>query len=97
MPYSATTAAARWTALGLIALASQAGTLSLALRRTGETDQVQTRDPDFRGGANDVSLTEARENYRRIGVSDPQWATYARQPRPEELEAAVSRLPRPKR
>ncbi|WP_183773111.1 CPCC family cysteine-rich protein [Phenylobacterium haematophilum] len=60
-------------------------------------DQVQTRDPDFRGGANDVSLTEARENYRRIGVSDPQWATYAHPPRHEELEAAVSRLPRPKR
>ncbi|WP_312166987.1 CPCC family cysteine-rich protein [Phenylobacterium sp.] len=47
-------------------------------------DQVQSRDPNFPGGANDVSLSEARENYRKLGVSDPQWIAYARPPRPDE-------------
>lgn len=49
-PSSTTAAIARTATLELtpadtarMALASQAGTLSLALRRTGETDQVQTR------------------------------------------------------
>ena len=30
-----------------------------------EDDRVQLRDPDFAGGANEMSLNEAREAYRR--------------------------------
>ena len=30
-----------------------------------EDDKVQLRDPDFAGGANEMSLNEARESYRR--------------------------------
>ena len=30
-----------------------------------EEDKVQLRDPDFAGGANEMSLNKAREAYRR--------------------------------
>ena len=40
-----------------------------------EDDRVQFRDPDRRGGANRVSLKEARENYRHYGKSDDRRAT----------------------
>ena len=30
-----------------------------------EDDKVQLRDPDFAGGANEMSLNAAREDYRR--------------------------------
>jgi hypothetical protein len=32
---------------------------------------VQFADPDFAGGANEVSLNKAKENYRELKVSDP--------------------------
>ena len=34
-----------------------------------EDDGVQFNDPDYEGGANEVSLRQARDNYREIGVS----------------------------
>lgn len=36
-----------------------------------EDDDVQFKDPDFEGGANDVSLNEARRNFQKYGISDP--------------------------
>ena len=36
-----------------------------------EDDPVQFDDPDYTGGANRVSLAEARENFRQYGASDP--------------------------
>jgi len=36
-----------------------------------EGDPVQREDPAFEGGANELSLEEAREYYDAIGVSDP--------------------------
>lgn len=49
-----------------------------------EDDNVQHDDPDFRGGANDVSLNEARANFRRMRVSDAQFADRDRAPLPDE-------------
>lgn len=41
-------------------------------RRCGwEEDQIQEEDPDYRGGANTVSVNDARENYARTGMADP--------------------------
>ena len=71
-PTSTTAAVAHTATLELtpadtakIALASQAGTLSLALRRTGETDQVQTRatrinDVASAGGFRPATPTDSR-------------------------------------
>jgi hypothetical protein len=50
----------------------------------GEDDAVQFADPDYRGGANQPSLNEARENFRNLQVSDPSLRHRARPPRREE-------------
>ena len=49
-----------------------------------EDDGVQFRDLDSEGGANKVSLSQARANFREHGVSDPRFKTHVRPPRPEE-------------
>ena len=49
-----------------------------------EDDDLQFADPDFAGGANDPSLNEARENFRRLGVSDPS-RSGQRPPLPDEI------------
>lgn len=37
-----------------------------------EDDNIQFRDPNYEGGANKVSLAQARRNYAEIGASDPR-------------------------
>ena len=49
-----------------------------------EDDDAQARDPGFEGGANALSLNEARANYERLGVSDPRFADKVRKPTPGE-------------
>jgi hypothetical protein len=43
-----------------------------------EDDNLQADDPDYAGGANDVSLNQAQENVKTIGCCDPQFKTFAR-------------------
>ncbi|MBE0542645.1 MAG: hypothetical protein IH623_14900 [Verrucomicrobia bacterium] len=38
-----------------------------------EDDPVQLLDPWYPGGANNVSLQEAQQNYAQIGVSEPKF------------------------
>ena len=49
-----------------------------------EDDNVQFEDADFRGGANVVSLNEARNNFLAFGASQEQFRNNARPPRPDE-------------
>lgn len=49
-----------------------------------EDDFVQFRDPDYRGGANKVSLKEARENFKVFGAVEPDKVQFVRPPKPEE-------------
>ena len=49
-----------------------------------EDDGVQFRDPGYEGGANKVSLTEARENFRRFGACEREVLPHVRPPRPDE-------------
>jgi hypothetical protein len=49
-----------------------------------EDDGVQFADPDRAGGANDVSLRQARRIYRARGVSDLAHAASVRPPTAEE-------------
>ena len=39
-----------------------------------EDDNVQAKDPDFSGGANEPSLNEAKKNFKEIGASDEKAA-----------------------
>jgi len=50
-----------------------------------EDDEVQFRDPSYRGGANTLSLQEARVNFRQFGASDEAHRSNVRPPLPEEL------------
>lgn len=49
-----------------------------------EDDPVQFRDPSFEGGANWVSLAQARRNYREFGASERAFGGRARAPREDE-------------
>ena len=50
-----------------------------------EDDPVQFDNPDFSGGANHLSLNEARENFKRVGASDPRLAEQTRPARAREI------------
>ena len=50
-----------------------------------EHDPYQEKYPDHAGGANDVSLIQAKENYLRFGVCDERLAEFAREPFPQEI------------
>ena len=49
-----------------------------------EDDAVQFDDPDYAGGANVVSLNEARTNFREFGASERRFIRHVRPAKPEE-------------
>ena len=60
------------------------GTFDICKVCRWEDDNVQFRDPDYAGGANVVSLNEARRNFRVYRVSDLRFKSRVREPLPEE-------------
>jgi hypothetical protein len=58
-----------------------------------EDDNVQFEDMSHRGGANVVSLSEARENFAAIGASEPRFVVSARPPTATERAARVPPSP----
>ena len=48
-------------------------------------DNVQAKDPDFPGGANKMSLNQARANFAKYGVKSPEAVQRTRQPLPREI------------
>jgi hypothetical protein len=51
-----------------------------------EDDPVQFDDPEYVGGANKVSLKQARFNYRLFGAVDKQALKYVRKPTDSDLK-----------
>jgi hypothetical protein len=49
-----------------------------------EDDEVQFRDPDYEGGANAVSLNQARQSFQAYGASELHFKSIVRDPLPEE-------------
>ena len=49
-----------------------------------EDDGDQFNDPDYEGGANEVSLRQARDNYREFVVSQLRFRANVRPPRSDE-------------
>jgi rubredoxin len=49
-----------------------------------EDDDAQFRDPTYAGGANQVSLVEARKNFRDYGAVKHEFREQVRAPLPEE-------------
>jgi hypothetical protein len=50
-----------------------------------EDDNLQRNDPDYKGGANDISLNEARENYKKLGAMSEEYRDNVRPPLIEEV------------
>ena len=49
-----------------------------------EDDPIQSVDPSYRGGANTMSLDEARRNFERIGAIEERALKFVRSPRRDE-------------
>ena len=49
-----------------------------------ENDPIQNNDPDFRGGANEISLNEAILNYKEFGAVSRKYISNVRAPYPDE-------------
>lgn len=50
-----------------------------------EDDGIQLHDPDYEGGANTMSLHQAKENYRTFGAVEERVLEFVRQPLEEEM------------
>ncbi|MBR5765589.1 MAG: hydrolase [Lachnospiraceae bacterium] len=50
-----------------------------------EDDPVQEDDPDYAGGANDLSLNECRKNFELYGACEERFVSRVRKPLPEEI------------
>ncbi len=61
-----------------------AGTFEICPVCGWEDDEVQFRDPTYEGGANSVSLDQARKNFSAIGAIDKESLSSVRKPLPEE-------------
>jgi len=49
-----------------------------------EDDNVQNKNESYEGGANRISLKEARENFRKFGASAKKYIANVRKPLPDE-------------
>ncbi len=50
-----------------------------------EADEVQARDPEWRGGANGISLREAQATFEQHRVSELRFRGDVREPHPHEV------------
>ena len=50
-----------------------------------EDDNIQSFEHNYKGGANDMSLNEARENYKKFGAKAEISLRRVRPPLPEEM------------
>lgn len=54
-----------------------------------EDDEEQFDDPDYAGGANGISLKQAKNNYAGFGACDRRFRTCVRKPEKDELPTTV--------
>ena len=59
-------------------------TFQLCLVCFWEDDGIQLGEPDYEGGANEVSLNQARANFRKYKVSEERLKEYVRPPADNE-------------
>lgn len=63
----------------------QAGSFEICPICFWEDDNVQFNNIDFKGGANEESLREARENFKKFGASSLRFMKQVRKPLPDEI------------
>ena len=50
-----------------------------------EDDELQYDNPNYKGGANRVSLNEAKENFKKYEVSELEFKKYVKPPLEDEI------------
>lgn len=70
---------------GYYTLGSEIGTYEICPVCFWEDDSHQRRNAMMAGGANEVSLIQARENFRSFGACEKRLIPYVRAPRQEEF------------
>ncbi|GHA65671.1 membrane protein [Formosimonas limnophila] len=50
-----------------------------------QDDPIQKNEPNYSGGANDVSLNKAKENFKKYGVCEERFIGAGRRPYQNEL------------
>lgn len=61
------------------------GTFEICPVCNWEDDDVQFNDINFKGGANEESLREARQNFKKYNVSSLKFLKQIRAPLPDEI------------
>lgn len=51
-----------------------------------EDDAQQNQNPELKGGANTVSLKEAKKNFRKFNACEERFTKYVRKPLQDELK-----------
>ncbi|TKG99763.1 hypothetical protein FC678_26000 [Peribacillus simplex] len=51
-----------------------------------EDDGVQFRDPDYEGGANEVSLRQAQKNFFKFGACEEGCIEFVRKPNGKDIK-----------
>ncbi|HUN81372.1 MAG TPA: CPCC family cysteine-rich protein [Phycisphaerae bacterium] len=75
-----------WLCCGYLTLDEEPpGTFDICSACGREDDNVQAANPEYRGGANRVSLRQAKENFARLGASKSERLPPVRSPRTDEL------------
>lgn len=69
---------------GYYTLGDRPGSFDICSVCYWEDDNIQRDDPNYAGGANDISLNEARKNYKKIGAMSPEHLGSVRPPLDEE-------------
>lgn len=70
---------------GFYTLDGSSGTVGICPVCYWEDDNIQFADPDYKGGANGISLNKARSDYKRIGAIFEQYLHSVRLPLEEEM------------
>ncbi len=51
-----------------------------------EDDPIQSNDMEYKGGANKVSLLQARDNFLKFGACTEDMMTHVRKPKEDEMQ-----------
>ncbi|RYD72323.1 MAG: hydrolase [Sphingobacteriales bacterium] len=60
------------------------GTYDLCLVCFWEDDRIQLEEPDYEGGANKVSLNQAKANFKKYGACEKRFIENVRLPKKDE-------------
>jgi Cysteine-rich CPCC len=73
---------------GFLTMGEPPGSFAICPVCAWEDDNVQHRDPSYVGGANRISLSQARENYRSFCACSESEISNVRAPLPDEFPVA---------